>query len=237
MPDDEAVRIFLEFERVESAIKGQYSLLLSAIPGIGLNSWDICIRPCCLQASQELEELPRCALVHNESDCLRHFHFHLNNGFQSAYVGDCFTSCNSIALFLFLSLFLGGGRNHCITALIMWVKMCPILNELAQIRNKVRLPFPAVLHHLWPSNPGVSLWHRQNRAYITALRKQGRFSTLKPVIKNQIKSLTLSDLFLEVMTKHPESEVWGHVLALIGRRWLLYLVSVTVAVNNMLEPS
>lgn len=32
VPDDEAVRIFLEFERVESAIKGQYSLLLSAHP-------------------------------------------------------------------------------------------------------------------------------------------------------------------------------------------------------------
>lgn len=84
-------------------------------------------------------------------------------------------TASHLFLFLFLSLFWVGG-GHCITALIMWVKMCPILNELAQIRNKVRLPFPAVLHHLWPSNPGVSLWHRQNRAYVTALRKQGRFS-------------------------------------------------------------
>lgn len=125
--DDEAVRIFLEFERVESAIKGRYFLVV---------------------------------LCTNQQFCL---------------VEDQLYVIASLSSF------------HCITALIMWVKVCPILNGLAKIRNKVRLP--AVLHHMWPSNPAVSLRPRQNCAYITAPRKQGRHS------KNDMEGRSHEELF------------------------------------------
>lgn len=72
MPDDEAVRIFLEFERVESAIKGQ-----------------------CLPAVPTLQ-------------------FYGTVSFATP-------------------------PHDYVTALIMWVKVHPHLNELAQIQNKVSL--------------------------------------------------------------------------------------------------
>lgn len=55
--------------------------------------------------------------------------------------------------------------HHCITALIMWVRVCPILNGLAQIRNTVRLDSLRCYIICGPLP-----------AYITALRKQDRRS-------------------------------------------------------------
>lgn len=49
MTDDEAVRIFLEFERVESAIKGQYNLMCSmCLYGYFVCVLEVSVRRVCL---------------------------------------------------------------------------------------------------------------------------------------------------------------------------------------------
>ena len=74
---------------------------------------------------------------------------------------------------------------HCITALIMWVKVSHS-KWVGPDQKQGETRLPEVLHHKWPSNPAGSLRHRRHRAYITALRKRDRHSKNRMMMKHFI---------------------------------------------------
>lgn len=74
---------------------------------------------------------------------------------------------------------------HCVTALIMWVKVSHS-KWVGPDQKQGETRLPEVLHHKWPSNPAGSLRHRCHRAYITALRKRDRHSKNRMMMKHFI---------------------------------------------------
>lgn len=154
VPDDEAVRIFLEFERVESAIKGQ------------------------------------CVHMEHSGDKKQD---QLENADWRTPSSVAYQICISrhkapVFFFLFftakLYIIATSSSSYCISALIMWVKMCPLLNGLAQISNQVRLgPLRCYITHgpaTQPSPGGTALTSELSKAGQTIKEQYGELQSVSP---------------------------------------------------------
>lgn len=153
--DDEAVRIFLEFERVESAIKGQC---------VHMEHYGDKKQPILSQrliTEPHLLSLIRIAFLN-----IKHLYF--------------------VFLFFTAKLYIiaTSSSSCCISALIMWVKMCPLLNGLAQISNQVRLgPLRCYITHgpaTQPSPGGTALTSELSKAGQTIKEQYGGLQSVSP---------------------------------------------------------